>query len=285
MESKKDSGKLIDSRAAVFVVIPTKNRRQTLLTALRSVALQSFKPTAILVVGDSEKDVEGLEQAFTDLPNQGNPTPFITMVDRRTSNLSGSLNTAISHILNDMVAPPESSYIAFLDDDDAWEPKYLEECLTTAVLEDLDWVIAGIIRHEAKVGIDLSIPVGLTIRDFLSTNPHVQGSNLFVRLSTILRAGGFDENLQSTTDRDLAIRLLSLGNTRIGFVREHLVHHLATEVNRLSTPGSESKKSGLVAFYQKHGPTMSAQDRARFVERACNLFGCAIQDFAGVFGG
>ena len=206
-------------------------------------------------------------------------------MNKRTANLPGSLNTALSHILNQMAAPPESSYIAFLDDDDAWEPKYLEKCITAGVSQDFDWVIAGIIRHEAKVGVNFSIPSGLTISDFLSTNPHVQGSNLFVRLSTILRAGAFDENLQSTTDRDVGIRLLSLGNTRVGFVREHLVHHMASALNRLSTPGSESKNRGLVAFYQKYCPTMSEQDRSRFVERACGMFGCAIRDFAGAFGG
>lgn len=41
---------------------------------------------------------------------------------------------------------------------------------------------------------------------FLVGNPHVQGSNLFLRLGSLLEAGSFDEALQSCTDRDLCIR-------------------------------------------------------------------------------
>jgi glycosyltransferase involved in cell wall biosynthesis len=287
MESRKNLRDPRVSRPSLFVVIPTKDRRQSLLRALRSVALQSFSPTATLVVGDSEKDIEGLGTSLAGFSTeQGEPIPLITMVNRWTSNLSGSINTALSHILDHMPGHPTSTYIAFLDDDDYWEAGYIQKCMEAARGQDLDLVVAGIVRHEKeRRGVRLGIPKNLDLREFLTTNPHIQGSNLFVRLATLLKAGCFDENLQSTTDRDVAIRLLSLGNTRVGFVQEHLVHHMAGGLNRLSSPRSESKRNGLVAFYQKYGPMMSELERARFVERASGLFGCTVQDFAGAFGG
>jgi len=288
MQCRKDFRESSVSRAIIFVVIPTKDRRQCLVRALRSIALQSFRPTATLVVGDAQEDIEGLGTSLADFsPEQGKAVPLVPLVNKGARNLSGSLNTALSHILNEMHADPATSYIAFLDDDDSWDREYLEECFTSAINQDLDWVIAGITRHEAddEEGVDLTIPPGITIHDFLTTNPHVQGSNLFLRLSSILKAGCFDENLESTTDRDVAIRLLSLGNTRVGFLQHHLVHHMAGGPSRLSSPGSESKRHGLIAFYQKYSPTMSEPERVSFADRACRLFGCMIQDFAGAFGG
>ena len=38
------------------------------------------------------------------------------------------------------------------------------------------------------------------INDFLKGNPHIQGSNTFIKFSTLLKAGAFDENLTSSTD-------------------------------------------------------------------------------------
>ena len=60
-------------------------------------------------------------------------------------------------------------------------------------------------------------------------NPHIQGSNLFVRLRKLLEAGGFDEALASTTDRDICIRLADLGSVRYGALAKHLVHHYAED--------------------------------------------------------
>jgi hypothetical protein len=49
--------------------------------------------------------------------------------------------------------------------------------------------------------------------------------------------------------------------------------------DRLSTPGSPSKRQGLIAFYQKYGPIMSGEQRAGFLRRATTVFGCALEDF------
>lgn len=59
---------------------------------------------------------------------------------------------------------------------------------------------------------------------FTAGNPHVQGSNLFCRLDKLLAAGGFNEHLPSTTDRDLCIRLAGVG-TWVAVTNTHTVHH------------------------------------------------------------
>ena len=113
------------------------------------------------------------------------------------------------------------------------------------------------------------IPKSITRRflwkwsDLLVRNPHIQGSNLFVRLRRLLEAGGFDESLTSTTDRDICIRLADLGSIRYEGLREDLVHHYAdNDRPRLSTPGSEAKRAGLRYFFRKYRGRMTDEQQA-----------------------
>ncbi len=113
------------------------------------------------------------------------------------------------------------------------------------------------------------------MNDLLVRNPHIQGSNLFASLRRLLEAGGFDEALASTTDRDICIRLADLGTVRYGTVPEHLVHHHAdNDRPRLSTPGGDSKRAGLGYFYRKYRGRMSGAQQAEFLERSRSLFDC-----------
>ena len=268
----------------IVVVIPTKDRPTKLARAISSVYAQSILPHLLIVVGEKDSDLEAVRRDGD--PSGGKKVPQAFLVNRRARNLSGSVNTAFTHLL-EQDFEPQLTYVSLLDDDDEWEPKYLQKCIELASNQNLDWVIAGITRHEAEdgEGINLSIPKLLKASQFLITNPHVQGSNLFVRFATLLKAGCFDENLRSTTDRDLCIRLLNLGDTRVGLVREHLVHHMASGLDRLSTPGSEAKRNGLIAFYQKYNLAMLAQERDGFVHRATTVFHCTASDFQSTTSG
>jgi glycosyltransferase involved in cell wall biosynthesis len=267
----------------IVVILPTKNRPSELNEAISTVYAQTHQPHLLIVVGESDSDFDILID-YKDQPSRiEQPT---LLVNERAKNLSGAINTAIKHLL-ELEFEPDRTYMALLDDDDRWDSDYLHKCFSTACEENADWVVSGITRHETQSGsgTDLNIPEELTASAFLTTNPHVQGSNIFVRLSTLLRAGCFDENLQSTTDRDLGVRLLNLGNTKVGFVREHLVHHIAYSHDRLSTPGSQAKRNGLVAFYHKYSPIMSSEERSKFLHRASTLFHCKVTDFMRIIGG
>lgn len=170
---------------------------------------------------------------------------------------------------------PSNHYLAFLDDDDTWDPGYLRECICAVKQRNRDVIVTGIIRHEQNrsEGLRLSIPEKLDQSDFLTGNPNVQGSNLFVRMSSVLRAGCFDENLPSTTDRDLMIRILDLGNINWEIIPHYLVHHYADDRFRLSTYGSKAKLEGLTKFWEKYKNRMSDDQIIKFKERAERLFG------------
>lgn len=191
----------------------------------------------------------------------------------RAPGVSGASNTALDYF----EANHPATFVAFLDDDDAWDPSYLMKCERVALDGELDMVAAGLIYRPSgdSDGVLLDPPNELDSAELLVRNTHIQGSNTFVRLSRILEAGGFDEGMVSTTDRDVCIRLADLGTVRYGALREHLVDHYAdSDRLRLSTPGSDKNGSGLRYFYRKYRHRMSADQRQAFIERCRKLFDC-----------
>ena len=257
----------------IAAVVATHNRPQLLANrSLASIALQTRLPDLLVVVDDSDPKVRRTnEEIVADFRTGGTRTVYLE--NYRTPGAAGAWNTALSELQD--VAP--HAFVAILDDDDDWEPDYLELCEKTASESDLDMVVAGLIRHETADAYleHQSIPDRLDADSLLVRNPHIQGSNLYARLRKLLEAGGFDESLASTTDRDICIRLTDLGTVRYGSLDRHLVHHHA-DFNRLrlSTPGGDAKCAGLRRFFLKYRGRMSHGQREAFLERSRRLFKC-----------
>jgi SAM-dependent methyltransferase/glycosyltransferase involved in cell wall biosynthesis len=251
-------------------IIATRDRVSLLRRAIASIGAQTVLPDNIIIVGEKSEDFPSEKIEIEERINAN----FLWLINSRTRCLSGALNTAIIHLIQ-MGIDPSNHYLAFLDDDDTWDPGYLRECICAVKQRNRDVIVTGIIRHEQNwsEGLRLSIPEKLDQNDFLLGNPNVQGSNLFVRMSSVLRAGCFDENLPSTTDRDLMIRILDLGNINWEIIPHYLVHHYADDRLRLSTYGSKAKLEGLRRFWEKYKNRMSDDQIIKFKERAERLFG------------
>ena len=258
---------------SLAAVVATYNRPGLLAgRALASIANQTRSPDILIVVDDSAADIRPKNRTVVDgLACEG--TRVIYLENRRTSGASGAWNTALDEI--GRIAP--SAFVAILDDDDMWEPDYLERCEKEAQARTLDMVAAGIVYNhsEEQDSVLLRSPDGLYVNDLLVRNPYIQGSNLFVRLSKMLEAGGFDEGLRSTTDRDICIRLADLGTLRYGRIEDCLVQHYAeSDRPRLSTPGSEAKCAGLRGFFRKYQGRMTAEQKEAFIHRSLVVFNC-----------
>ncbi len=257
----------------IAAVVATHNRPRLLANrALASIALQTRPPDFLVVVDDSDPKVRRTnEEIVADFSTGVTKTVYLN--NYRTRGAAGAWNTALSWLQ----ATEPLAFVAILDDDDSWARTYLQRCEEAVSERELDMVAAGIIYYDA-VGHDgtlLTIPNRLDVNDLLVRNPHIQGSNLFVRLQKLLEAGGFDEALASTTDRDLCIRLTDLGSIRYGTLNEHLVHHYAEhDRNRLSTPGGDAKCAGLRSFFRKYRGRMSEEQQEAFVDRSRAMFGC-----------
>ena len=264
--------KKLVSTTRIAVLIPTHSRPALLRRALRSVSAQSRQPESLIIVFDEANNGESTPalDEFDLAPGM----ELITLFNRRTSGLSGALNSGIDEIAR-REDDHAATFVAVLDDDDWWEPSHLSRCLDTALQENADVAAAHLIRHDDTNpdGRPLSSIPTLDAQLALERNTGIQGSNLFVRLRTLLEAGLFDEALKSTTDRDLVIRLADL-HAHFVAVKANTVHHCASNNRpRLSTPGSNAKFAGLRMFYHKYSHRMTAEQRVAFWQRSSELFG------------
>ena len=187
--------------------------------AIESVASQSRASDRIIVVHEDGDQIQ--------LPTELNRVHV--SINQRSRSLSGAINHAIDEIVLNRLnwnLTPNETWLALLDDDDWWEETYLEKC-SRLVVSGIQQVVSGITRYDSRNpdGLPLSIPEKLDVSSFLISNPHIQGSNMFVRLDSFLEAGGFDESLYSCTDRDFCIRLFERPNHQWTSIQEHLVNH------------------------------------------------------------
>lgn len=261
----------------IITIIPTHDRPNLLGRALSSVISQKKIPRAVyIVIDDNDPSCAAVEKIVAHF---GEHLSAFLIKNTRSHNLSGAINTALKRACEDY---PHTAnvFVSLLDDDDWWDRSYLANVSKYALETGADWIISGLIRHEdaKQVGIMQPIPAKVEQAMFFYTNPNIQGSNLYVRLSNLVAIGGFDENLVSTTDRDVCIRLLDTGAVQAP-LNNHLVHHDADPLrDRLSSVGSRRKFQGLQCFYDKYAERMNQAEREAFKKRSEDLFRICIAD-------
>lgn len=247
----------------IIGIIATKNRNELLKNALNSAINQTHKLDELIVVSDSDDDAFEKDRSLCE-------GKCIFTRDIYTRNYAGNLNTAIdSLVLRHIIENgenPDDIYVAFLDDDDKWRPNYIESCFSKLGNKP-DFLITGLNYSSGEKSFPLSIPTSLNKSSFLANNPHIQGSNSFIKLSTLLKAGCFDEAMDSTTDRDLFTRVMAL-NPKYEIINKILVDIDASNARPRLTNSDNGKKASLSYFYSKYSGIMSRRDKASFFERA-----------------
>lgn len=234
----------------IGVIIATSLNRIDLLfsRAVKSVLEQNYKPDYLLIVDDNsdEKISEEIEKTIILLKEKETFTQVFYSKNLRTKGMSGTgtWNTGFDFYKSIM---NESDYVAILDDDDSWEPEYLELCAFCIENEKPDQII-GFIKRTDCYEANIFTSQELCIEKFLTGNPGVQGSNMFFRLSTIIQSCGFDETLASCTDRDFMLNILiNCKNHKVSFLNKVLVNHFAAPGSVTYNP--KKKIPGLDSFY------------------------------------
>ena len=208
----------------VSVVIPTRNRPQMLGAAIESVLAQTFTDYEIVVV------INGPD-------NPSTPQTF------ETATLTGCRvirveRAGIAVALNAGIAAAQGEWIAFLDDDDLWEPNRLETELQFADAARADVIFCNIVKFDATRSAlepPLRPPPGMSIAAGMTLKNYGGGcSPAMAKRAAILDVGGFDEALNSP-DWDLWMRLA--WRYRVAFDDAYLVkvrEHPENSSNRMS---------------------------------------------------
>lgn len=180
----------------VSVVIPTCDRGELLKRAVKSVLDQSIQPAKIVIVDNGREE---------------NRTVFN---DRRIVIIRTRPRLGPGKPRNIGAKECKTPYIAFLDDDDYWEPCYLEYSLKKFEKSHAD-VVIGRLR---KCTLDNIVKEYKTFPDnyieqraVFYKNPGFGGQNIVIKRHVFFEVGMFDEKMPASVDRDLAAKILLAG--------------------------------------------------------------------------
>lgn len=188
----------------VSVIMPTRNRPGWLRRAVSSVMAQSLTDLELIVVNDAGETVDSI---LSNLDTRGCIQSIRFAQNRERSNAR-----------NAGLALARGKYIAYLDDDDWWEPDHL-----ASLVEELERTNAIGVYSDARTVVE-AIPDGdpdgpyettqseeLCLPDFdrssLLVGNFVPTPCLLHRRDALETAGVFDPSLRTHEDWDLWIRL------------------------------------------------------------------------------
>lgn len=177
----------------VSVVIPTYNRPEFIWRACENVLNQTYKNIEIIVADDnSPSSYSEFQERIKQLDN-------ITYV-RRDANGGGAAarNTGIEHA--------KGTFIAFLDDDDEWVPKKLEEQVT-ALLKNPE-IRASHCGYKYKSNEKSVIePESIYAKEDLRKRNVLASTSGLICDAELVRAIRFDASIKRSQDWDLYLRL------------------------------------------------------------------------------
>lgn len=233
----------------VSVVVPTHGRPEQLRRALDGVAAQSLAATEVVVVDDLDDPATA---HLVDL----SPGPVRRLVSTSRAGVAASRNLGLAGTTGDIVA--------FLDDDDWWEPTFLARACQA--LHAADFAVTWTKVADGRgLGEGTTIRVGLRADDVVAVNPGFTGSNVVFRRSALDAVGGFDPHLRVSNDKDLLVRLLAAG-LRYAVVPERLATRDMGGHVRLGSRGDE-RLEGLQRYLDKHRARLSPSQRRYLLGR------------------
>jgi glycosyltransferase involved in cell wall biosynthesis len=238
---------------SVSAIVPTRGRA-FLAEALKSIEHQTRVADEIVVVADG-------------------CCPLIHPVGPRVrlTTLRTSRGAAAARNVGAQVA--HHDWLAFLDDDDWWLPRYLETAVEAASKTNADVVCTSFLAADGGVlRPEKDAPIDLADADFISRNPGFRASNLLIRASVFAAVGGFEETLLALHDLDLGLRLARAA-IRYARVADRLVVHRKHEGSRISGYGSTELAQAVPAFFARHRHLMSEEQERAFRLRAIRYFG------------
>ena len=229
----------------ITVIVPTYGEPKFLDKAIQSVQNQTYEDWEMIIVDDNNPDTEAriaTESIVMEYLKNDERIHYIKHPQNR--NGAAARNTGI--------AQAKGEYIAFLDSDDEYLPRRLEECCR--VLDQCDSSVAGVYtgcefrRHGETYNVVRNVQSGNFLVDTLAcTFMFCTGSNIFVRKAVIDELNGFDERFLRHQDYEFLVRVFEKYELRA--IQEVLVIKNNENVNVPKTDTIiEIKKQYLTKF-------------------------------------
>ena len=239
---------------AVSVVVPTYERRDLVVRAVRSVLAQTHRDFELIVVDDGSTD--GTEGALRGLD------PRLRYLWQENRGVAAARNAGLELARGEIVA--------FLDSDDRWLPHHLAT-VTEMLARHPQAVLATtsprfrVAGREDPSRTRLIDPLPLALGENFVGYP----SGVAVRRDAVLAAGGFDERLRVCEGFDLALRMAVQGS--FALLRRRTIVHQHTRgslMGRASDRGEYLPAAALAAENAVALMSDVAGDRPDLVARA-----------------
>lgn len=203
----------------ISVIVTAYNSRYFLKDALESAMNQSYQDLEIVVVDDGS--VEESAKLISMLTSDYKKTKLIRQANQ---GLSAARNAGVRH--------SSGRYLAFLDHDDIWRPDFLKKMVVqfqNGMRLGAVFCRAEHMTPEGRLTARLTKPKlnGLTVKDFLISDPICCGSSFIIDRFAFESLEGFDPEFIRAETPELAIRMLMNG-WRIKGVDEVLVNYRNT---------------------------------------------------------
>ena len=201
----------------ISVIIPTYNRAEVLVRAIKSVLSQTLPDFELIVVDDGSTD--GTKKAVGEFIKRDNRVRYFWM-----KNSGGAAAPKNRGFLES-----SGKYIAYLDHDDQWLPTKLEKQIKLFEKGDKNLGLVSCNVIISKNGKDIGVHKlhkYKEVRDLLleGGNYAFSNSSIMVPRSIIEKVGERDENLKLFEDLDIIIRI-GLTGYGFNFVDEALVRY------------------------------------------------------------
>lgn len=188
----------------VSVIMPTYRREDTLRRAIKSVLGQTYKNLELIVVNDN-----GDDERFT--PIVRDIVGTFSKIDGRARLLEPSAHKNGAFARNRGVEASSGVLLAFLDDDDWWEPEKIElQVNAFSKLSDEWGVVSCRVKRYCGDRLVSVLPKhhdGHVYKDVMLIVSDFPTGTLMVRRPLFEEVGGFDEGLVRHQDIQLLIEL------------------------------------------------------------------------------
>ncbi|MDA8393362.1 MAG: glycosyltransferase family A protein [Actinomycetota bacterium] len=182
--------------ALVSVVMPVHRGGRYFEEAVRSVVAQSLADWELIVVDNN---------AQVDLTSVIRSDPRVRCVKEPNQGPSWARNSG--------AVAATAKHVAFLDEDDLWEPQKLERQIEAfSLYGNATFCYSGVLGVDADLNVVVRRPIRhLSYRDVVSDHGSVTTSSLMVNRDWFLCLGGYRPTLRYAEDVDLALRMLYSG--------------------------------------------------------------------------
>lgn len=248
----------------VSVIIPCYNHAHYLSYAVRSVLGQTYIDWEAIIVDDgSIDDTRNVAAQFTD--------PRIQYIYQTNQGLSAARNTGIR------VAQGE--YLAFLDADDEWEPRFLEACVEALAEQKPITAVVTLARLIDENSAELPRLGGQVIRPEAFHARLVEGgffppNAALVRAEVVRREGLFDETLTSVEDWDLWLRITGNGGVMLTIPEPLARYRVST--GSMSTNTARMHANRMAVLAKHFGPPVGNPLAWSIDKRHGYAFACRI---------